>query len=127
MASMEPYGLRAVSKPFQHIPLPAPPQPSRNGSCYCGPKDKYSRSFQAVVPYLNGLIALLSGVTSSSLEQKAESFTSPAVPRSKLGTSCSARCVAALSDLHFGSLASCFLNVSTKSLSVQHNSFFSML
>lgn len=58
-ASTEPYGLRAVSKPFQRIPLPTP-RPALNGSCYCGLKDKCSRSFQALVPFLNGLIAFLS-------------------------------------------------------------------
>lgn len=128
MTSTEPYGLCAVSKPFQHMPS-LTPQPPLNGSCYCGWKDKCSKSFHAVVPFLNGLISFLSGTTHKSVAERwllhflcgGQSLDPNRTPCCvQIGHLAIARCIAALSDLHISSLTSCF-NVSLKYLSAQHN------
>lgn len=70
----------------------------------------------------NGLVTFLSGIMYKS---RAESWLlhfpcSGQSPNPNRTPSVTARCVAALSDLHFLSIASCFL-VSVKSLSAWHN------
>lgn len=131
MKSTEPYGLCAVSKPFQHMPS-LTPQPPLNGSCYCVWNDKRFESFQAVVPFfLNGLIAFLSGTAHKSVAEScflhflcsSQSLDPNWTPCCvQIGHLTTARCIAALSDLHVSSLTSCF-NVSVKYLSAQQNWF----
>ena len=117
-----------VFVPFQHMPS-LTPQPPLNGSCYCGWKDKCSKSFHAVVPFLNGLISFLSGTKHKSVAESwllhflcaGQSLDPNRTPCCvQIGHLAIARCIAALSDLHISSLTSCF-NVSLKYLSAQHN------